>query len=429
MNLPVRQHDAIQPLYIKVLPESSDLESAMVSPDGKSIWAVVDAPMIDVGKLINQNALTLASILAGVASLLLLVWAYRAAHRRRTVGAMHCRRCDYEVAGVAASQTAPICTECGLDLRRRPPRPGRTRFRRLALPVTAALLVVGSFTWFLTVGRAAYPKPAPEGRWGSTTLQRWSSTPWLTWLNAASERGDLLLELDTESGVTRRLICARPTRTFFHAVYNPAAKAVYLQGPDGIDLVGVDSGRTIATLRGEEAVGRGSTAPLIAGHGAGGGTVYLNGAASDGASSWLVEWDWRTGKHRRIAQAPGWKGQAYPSPAHHTVIPGTPLRLLRYTDFGEAFQTKHYRLTLLDDKGTVLKEADLGERVNPMSVPSFSSDGALVFLPGPFSGVVALDASSLQQVDRLSTRTSTDRATVRPDGRLMLIPGHRQIEV
>ncbi|HYD00845.1 MAG TPA: hypothetical protein VEB22_06415, partial [Phycisphaerales bacterium] len=352
MNLPVRQDDAIQPLYIKVLPESSDLESAIVSPDGESVWAVVDAPMIDVGKLINQNALTFASLLAALASLLLLLWAYRAAHRRRTVGALHCRRCDYEVTGVASSSAAPVCSECGVDLRRRPPRPGRTRFRRLALPVTAFLLVAGSFAWFLAVGRAAYPKPAPEGRWGSTTLQRWASTPWLAWLNAASARGDALLELDTESGVTRSLICARPTRTFFHAVYNPAAKAVYLQGTDGIDLVSVDSGRTIATLRGEEFVGRGSTAPLVVGHDAAAGTVYLDGAERGGKSSWLIEWNWRTGKHRRIAQVPGWKGQMYPSPAHHTVVPGTPLRVLRYSDFGEAFQTKRYRLTLLDDNGT-----------------------------------------------------------------------------
>ncbi|HYC99703.1 MAG TPA: hypothetical protein VEB22_00620, partial [Phycisphaerales bacterium] len=52
-----------------------------------------------------------------------------------------------------------------------------------------------------------------------------------------------------------------------------------------------------------------------------------------------------------------------------------------------------------------------------------------VFLPGPYGGIVALDATSLRQVDRLGIGTSTEHATVRPDGRLMLIPGHREIAV
>jgi len=87
---------------------------------------------------------------------------------------------------------------------------------------------------------------------------------------------------------------------------------------------------------------------------------------------------------------------------------------------------------LLDGDGTVLVEKDLGTDVTTGQRPEFLPDGSLFFLMVSDGRAVAgYDASSLELVGKVTVPGGGgwEPVTVRPDGRLMLVPGARGIYV
>jgi hypothetical protein len=395
----------------------------------------VHTPVVDVGKLINQHAQTCASIIAAVLGVALLAWLRRTARRRRVMGVMHCRRCDYNVTGIAPAGAAqPRCPECGVDLAERSPLPGRSARRRLWLPVTLLALVTIPYAWYmLPVGHNTFPRPIPEGRWGSTTLLRWSSASWLAWISKSSTPGELLLELDTQTGVTRRAVATRASQTYFPLQYNRFATAVCLsRGLSSFDLVSVESGRVVASLAGNMPSPVGTGDPFMTGYDKAGAKVYLDCSGLKNANSWITEWDWRSGNTRQLGVVAALSSTKYASPPHHTLIPGEPIRFLRYTSFGEAYDTKHYRLAILDADGAVVKEVDLGEGVDSMAKPTFSPGGERFFLTSKYGrGLRAYDAHTLELIGEVSAGIGGGDAyaPISADGRLILLAEHRGIIV
>lgn len=133
------------------------------SPDGATLYFAETASSIN---LWSAGVALWPEILGAVAALcaILAVWVILRVRRRpQTVGAPHCRGCNYNVVAQApdavkrgADRRPPppgtLCPECGADLARRPPRRGRSALRRAAPVVAPALLVALVYTSFLIVG-------------------------------------------------------------------------------------------------------------------------------------------------------------------------------------------------------------------------------------------------------------------------------------
>ena len=426
----------IEPLYVRLLPESSQLRAAMVSPDGNSIYSLVEVPVVDIGKVLNQHALAWTGALTGILTSLLAVWVWRAARRRRRPGSLYCRRCDYDVTSLAIG-AATRCPECGADLASKPPVAGRGGARRTALPLCLLLVVLAAYALVGFSWHKGHRELIPEGRWGSQTLESWSGHGSLAWLKEAAATGDLLLEVDAATGQTRRRVTTRATQTYWQMEFNPGAQAVYLSNrSQGADLVDLSSGRVRASFNQRPLDINASSAPSIIGHSANFDVVYLNTTESPRSGrAILTEWNWRTGATRDIASEVGYRRTDSPLPfgRHYAMVPGQPRRFVLYPDFMEAFNAKMFNVKVLDGDGNTRVEKDLGPRVAHDAVPAFSTDGELMFLVRGYGDAIeGYSTGSLERVgsaDSAERGSSASRVIVRADGRLMIVPGIQNMDV
>jgi len=426
----------VEARFVQQMPESAELHAALVAPDGRTVYAQVEVPVINAGSLLNQNANYLAGGVAGILSVVLVVWLWRRAKRRRVTGAVFCARCDYDLTSLhgPGNRRAARCPECGADLDRRRPVVGRRAIARIGPPVALLGVVAGATAWFCTAGRRTYPYQFRESSWGSRILLDWSGRRGLEWIGKAATRGDMLLEVDAETGKTRRVVTTRAATTFWPMAFNARANAVYLSRHFGVDLVDLRSGGVLASFALHPPNYSGTNAPAIAGHSGSGRVAYISGSDLDNGRAYLSEWEWRTGRARDIASVEGFQrgDSGYRSSRHYIRVPAPTPRFLQFPDLMEAFPTQTYLVRLLDGDGTVLVEKDLGTDVTTGQRPEFLPDGSLFFLMVSDGRAVAgYDASSLELVGKVTVPGGGgwEPVTVRPDGRLMLVPGARGIYV
>lgn len=428
---PLGSAPVIQPLYVKQLAESPQLTGVIVSPDGNSLYATVVVPVIDMGALFVAYSRPVVDGLLGLLALPVLFWLWRAARRRRKAGACYCGKCDYELTSlVQGSQTPSNCPECGADLAIRKPVAGMSPARRLAWPAALLALLIGAAAWFELAGRTRIGDFVPRERWASRWLSEYGSTRQIVWPKGVEHNGDLLLELDTQTGEVVRTITQRASRSYSELAYNPAADGVYLKSGEGTDLVSLRTGRVIASLRG--CFGR-VNGPLVIGHSPDARLVYLDSAEMHrDATANLVEWDWSRGTSRTIATAEPFRDKGRDVPRHFAMVPGEPLRFVRYSDFSEAFPTAGYSVALLDSDGKMVNDSNFGQSVQPSGNPAFSTDGALMFLASHHqSELFAYEIPSLKEAAILpfGSGSALHGITVRADGRLLLIPRLHSIAV
>jgi hypothetical protein len=251
-------------------------------------------------------------------------------------------------------------------------------------------------------------------------------------MSTSVTRGELLLEIDTQTGATRRTVATRASETYCPIHYNRFAKAVLLaRGSTRMDLVSVESGRIVASLDVDAVPGLAvSEWSFVTGYDSAGSKAYLDCTDATYTNSWITEWDWRSGATRRIGVTPAGTAPGRPAPRHHAVIPGEPVRFLRFTDFGEAYHTKHYRLAILNAEGAVVLEKDMGEAVDSMAVPAFSPDGERIYLFSHVGyGLQVLDSHALGHFADIATGLN-NRDTYTPvtlDGSFVLVAGYEGI--
>ena len=415
----------IEPTVLKSMSDGAHIGSAAMSPGGEKVWVLVHKPIVDVGRLVNGCAAEIALFGCGTAGVLLIALFWRRAARARTVGVLYCRRCDYDVTTLVGDGGSTRCPECGSLLTR--PRAGATFLRRTTLPLAMAAVCAALLTWHLSLGRQSYVSILPQNRWGSSLLQRWSSVPKLTWLAKGTIEGEELREVDARTGEETRTVVSRPRQTPWAAVYNPAARALVLEGHDGgVELVSVDTGAVLAKLR--ECPPRSSRHnPAIAGQSADGETIWINLLDSDEGVSYLTAWAWRTGVTSRIAKTPSHKSSAgYFYPRHYTLIPGEPVRFFRYPHFMEAFETKTYPVAVVDAEGNEVLTCTLGEEVASQARPSIVPSGEFMYLPHRHGlGIAQYAVSSLTPAEPFSFDSQWPWTALRPDGYLLLLPTNR----
>lgn len=421
---------------MKELPEGPDLHSAIVSGDGMSIYALVEARVVDVGWLLNAQRWFMVNIAGGMAVVVLVVWIWRAAKRRGLPDRRYCRKCHYDLtapAGAGGARGAAVerCPECGSELARRPPVAGRRMWRRIAAPATLLLLVVAACVWYGTDGRKRFSEPFPGGRWGSMRLLGLGELLRITTITNAAGKGDLLLELDLQSGATRRVIATRARRTYWPMAINRSANAVYVtSGNAGVDLVSVEDGRVLASLA--DARASSLTAHYIAGHSADERLVYICAQDAVSTRTDLVEWEWQRGKRRTLASAGAYTAGSNLSPRHFMRVPGEPPRFLRYPGFSEVFHSKTYVVAVLDASGNQVAFNSYGEEVSTHGPPVFNGDGSMMFLTQHHGySVKGFETASLAAVGDLMLNEPSPPygLAMRHDGKLLLLPRQRSVWV
>lgn len=118
-----------------------DITSAVLSPDGQTVYFGVISDALRPGLLLDAIATYLSGFSAILGVLILIVAARRINNRPQVTSKHYCRKCNYELTP-ATAQAA--CPECGQPLARRPPRRGRAKFLRILPPLAAcgALLIL-----------------------------------------------------------------------------------------------------------------------------------------------------------------------------------------------------------------------------------------------------------------------------------------------
>ncbi|MFT3684432.1 MAG: hypothetical protein QM783_05805 [Phycisphaerales bacterium] len=418
----------VQPSLATSLSNGQLTMNAVLSPDGKSLWVLADEPTVDVGRLLNQHSTDFMNAGCAIAAVLLILWGWRSARRRRTHGVLHCRRCDYDVTTVMAQQDGSAdtakCPECGVSLARHQPLPGVGPARRLAAPLLLAGVFALMYAWHISNGMHRYLPLFPIERWASPTLLRWSADPRLTWINAATVEGESLLELDSSTGVQRRVITTRPLRTDWRMEYNRAARAVFLKSADdGVALVSVIDGATVARAARQFPQESGRVSPYLAGQSEDGETAWLNTMDDVTGNGRLVEWRWRSGAARTIVEESSYRPGAWSYPRHYLRLAGTPIRFFRYPSFMEALPSKTYPAAILDEAGRVLVSRDLGPRIAAERVPSVSGDGSRVYMVNnDLRTANSYSTETLEPGTPFAAPTWPTDTAVSPSGRFLMVP-------
>lgn len=257
-----------------------------VTPDGSRIYALHNTQALDAWPLLVHHWPHIGGTLTALAAVVLLVtWLRRRRTMRRTAKDQpHCRRCRYQLTGVAS----PTCPECGADLSRHRPILGR-RFALLPLAAAAVLaLCVGvGYSALWLVGE---PRIAQAAQWHKSRLpwlHRMTRGRWQHWVDPFACDVMLLLELDASSGAVRRRLALG--ETLYLPQVSPDGRHITVDVEQTIEVWSVRSGRRAAVhVRSRTPPGRGQVFR----------TDGVEVFTANAAAGWSV-WDLRTGHELR----------------------------------------------------------------------------------------------------------------------------------
>ncbi len=150
------------------------------SADGEAIHAQVEYASVNAWDWLVQIWPRVVVIPAAVVLLFLLCRVIRIIQHPQQPGKPYCRKCSYALVG----NTSPKCPECGTSLEAKTPRTGKTRVRRLIVPLTVVILMLTGL-----IGSNIIMPGLPEGVrswrfWPSRTLaaQLMDQSSFLAWI-------------------------------------------------------------------------------------------------------------------------------------------------------------------------------------------------------------------------------------------------------
>lgn len=420
----------IEPVLIQELPGTGPFASAIVSPDGKSIYTSTVVPVVDVGQLINEFRRPLFEGALSIIAMVFLLWLRRASKRRGVKGSLYCRRCNYDLTSLMAQATPQrLCPECGANLLARRPTKGRRFLQRTATPFALFLLTVCTGVWFHVDGHQRFISPIAIRVWASRWLAEWGVAAGMDWPQDVLTSGDRISELDAVTGETCRDITQRAITSVFELTYNPLAQGVYVQDRRGIALVRVRDGRSIALLK-DFRINQVGTSPVI-GHSEDHQLTYVSGQLIPGPDNEasLIEWDWRAETRRVIKQVPPFQA-THADPRHFAMIRADPIHFVNYPDWTEVYYTSEYSVSTVDTSGQEIRAARIPVKFDGDAPPAFSRDGSRMYLLSEYARwVVEIDVSTLRPVNAIPLESSGGgrKLTMRGDGRLLVVPRARSI--
>ncbi len=286
----------IEPAFARPYDQLSRIDAAFVSGDGKHIYAIGWARVVDFGKMINNSSRVVLPEL--VISLLLIAgyWFLRANRDSRLAGVKYCRRCRYELTGLDAGGRPLCCPECGVDVSKKRPIVGKSRFRRLGPPSIAVMLAVWSAAWFFAGGQSAPSPPLPFGRWGSFGLERVFERLGIDSGYLGSDAGLLELEIDAHSGDVRHERWLRDAwlDKGEEFVFDQRSGNFIIHGQARVALIDAASGAVIAEYSPEATLAACALVyTTFAGSSMDGACMYIIRDDHENRTWDLLEWDWR----------------------------------------------------------------------------------------------------------------------------------------
>lgn len=180
---------------------AAGIQSFAFVPGKDAVYVLHAAPVIDLWGTAVSYWPELGGACVVLSVLVALVVARRLLHRPQVRGVPTCRRCNYNLEG----HTGARCPECGVDLAKRPARPGRSFLRRWWVSAAPMLLLGGAYAWALAAG-------VPRDGW-LTQKYHWCSAEIgglvkgrVAFLAPRLVQGYTLLELRLPSGAKARRV-------------------------------------------------------------------------------------------------------------------------------------------------------------------------------------------------------------------------------
>lgn len=426
----------VEPAYTLNYGPGAWAVSAQLSPDGSTLYVQVREEGINIWAML---ASLWPEILGGLAALITLVLAIMLLRRLRSpqeIGAPYCRACGYNLRGYASQvqrpDTAPSgCPECGVNLIRRPPRPGRSMVRRTwRLGVLAAAVALG-YAAMHVAGLPRVGRAAEWLHWRWPALEKYAEEKSWTWVQAFRADYDRLWALDAATGAVKRPLRTIPGTSQIPMAISPDGRTLVAgQGDRGLIAVDAATGRCIRRHRAPAVATRWwFRYDHIAGFSGDSTTVYATRIDEPDWFERLIAWNYATGEVETLISRPAARIDVaqrgtIPACRRYRHVPGPdPPSFLSVPGFLEAYHRKHYDVQL--HRGVVPRNlVDLGDRYT-MQAPVIDARGRRFFISAMHEGVDGYDLRTGESLGTVTAIQMFDTGwpdlAISPDGRFLFM--------
>lgn len=429
----------LEQTYRLSIPESDEAYGVVFHPDSKRVFVVYAAPMIDLWSAAIHYWPEELGLIAGGAAIGLGLWVARVLRRPRGRAVPHCRKCNYNLSGQPdlgllngpETRHEVRCPECGTNLRRKRPILGVAMWKRLAVPVSVLVLLVGGYgtMWALRLPRSG--RANAWFNWTSTGL--YNTLRQLAWAQPGSpfvSVGDLVKEFDLTNGSVTRTLYSAADRTFWTPTIAPDGGSLFLQGWGYASIARIDT-RTGARVDLVTPLVNGqfeSNAPAVLGFSPDGATAYVACHDEENALNQVAAWDLRAGTTTLVFttaafRRPDTRGSW--SRLFAMFRRQGRVGFLSVPNFMEAYPTKTFVLKV-HTPGEPERLINPGEPIDASCSSVVTPNGDMAFLTGGYGAVViGIDLDKGETAGTLAM-DSRERAGFKiclsPDGRFLVVP-------
>ena len=438
----------IDPTHHLTFGQPPEIQSIAFHPDGQRAFVHMHGESVNAWSV----AVYLWPEIIGFLTLLVIVIAYKfimhIVHNPRQTDHYYCRSCNYDVTDKVKTLDSPInevvddddndndnendpnrCPECGLDITKKTPIPGRTKTQRLGPVLIIATLFISPYIalWGNNVPR--HNNLSHWLNWPSEKLLNLSSQPQYSWLQKFVQNGDIVRELNLQTGQWNRTVCARSSNTYFNMTLSPSGDHLYLESPNraGIDRINTKTGRTTLTLQLPNQTRYPLNSPVVLHRADNQEVVWVYGLNMKTQENILWRWDLQSNSYNKLIvetayqYQPGFSIEREYRPINDGPDTGTWLSI---PTFMEAFNSKTYKLRVFDSKGVQLREIDLGQIINSTSVAEVIPQGRYAYVTNNLGNAIQrVDLSGIEPVALLRGDVADfgDNISIHPSGRFLFV--------
>jgi len=385
--------DIIEPIHRLTFPESTPdgVHGFALSPGGTTALVHVSRMVVDPGAVFEHYRGASLTVLMLIVAAFAAWRAKRILTRPQRRGAMHCRRCNYDVSGSPAPTDAlagsppPTCPECGASLSAQNMVRGRSTRRRVTpWVVSAGALIV------LLAGVHWVPVP----HWASPRAQAVADWLGIAVPDSRAIQTSTVLEVDLATGSRLRAVlsCVPP---FWGFSASPGGETIVTRyGP-----YPVFAQYSTATGREVRRIAYASV-PMdqddsICGFSNDGSSVYLRVSGSETApTAGVVRWSLVDGSPSVVAQVavvPSGSGKLQLRLARPAlVVPGSPDLIVSAPTTHEGAAGRYRMLVIHDQPGLPGGTLFVPTSVGPIVDIAVQPGGSRVYVSGE-SGVFIAD--------------------------------------
>lgn len=431
--------------YLPVAEFPERIRSIAFAPDREVLYVHYTVRVIDAWSLLVHYWPELLGGVVAVATLLLLIVAWRIRRRTQTKGAPHCRRCNYDLSPQIARDTdnrfavpdGSRCPECGVILTKRRPIRGRLTVRRVAPLLVTWLTLAGAYG---AMHLAGLPRDGRASTWydlSSSLLAEFATDRNIAFLRPRVVRGDRIVEVRLATGETARTVATRRSETWSELAVTPDGAGLILRGDEfgTLQLISTRTGRRLARVTLPE-----PDSPLasrnrsVIGFSPDGTTAYVQWAGRVKAICGVSAWNLRTGELSTVAQTASYIDHSIAPPAPYGRpfllrggVSTGPAQFLSIPSFIEAYSTEQFILRFHDQPSTGdERPLPINPSPDPSQDPALSSDGCLLFVVSQLEDeIFSVDLQSREIVATLSSGGASHRfhshLLLSNDSRLLLV--------